>query len=75
MQVTRSAEYALDWPHYQEAKEVFLCQTNYPNIKEVTFHAQGDRRSITQLAEIGGQSIAIFKITRKVFVNHKGELV
>jgi hypothetical protein len=75
MQVTRSAEYALDWPHYKDAPEVFLCQTNYNALKEVVFHAQGDRRSIMQLAEMGGKSIAIFKITRKVFVNHKGELV
>ena len=75
MQVTRSAEYALDWPHYQNADEVFLCQTNYPYIKEVTFHAQGDRKSVVQVAEMGTKSIAIFKITRKVFVNHKGELV
>ena len=72
MQVTRSAEYALDWPHYQEAKEVFLSQDNYNNIRQVSFFAGYDRKDITQM---DSHTVAIFKVTRKVFVNHKGELV
>lgn len=75
MKITRSAHHALDWPHYKDAQEVFLCQSNYPYIGEVAFHAQANRRSITQVAEIGGVSIAIFKITKKLTINHKGELV
>lgn len=72
MKVTRSADYALDWPTYKTRPEVFIVQSNYNQIKEVCFFAGLDRREVTTIDK---HTVALFRITKKIFVNPNGELI